>query len=76
MYVYTREIRGEGLGDVFSDRMYGEWPTMAGREAEEGEFDLSGGWPAEGIGDVFSDRVHGEWPRLRGYEVTEVIEEE
>jgi hypothetical protein len=71
MYTYRGEIRGEGLGDVYRDRLYGEWPFLAGQEAEEGEFDLSRRWPEEGVGDVFSDRILGEWPNLRGYEVTE-----
>lgn len=71
MYVYTGETRGEGLGDVYSDRVFGERPVLAGRETEEGEFELSRCRPEEGVGDVFSDRVYGEWPRLKGYEVTE-----
>lgn len=71
MYGYTGEIRGEGLGDVYSDRVFGERPILVGREVEEGEFDLAGAWPGEGLGDVFSDRLIAEWPRMKGYEVTE-----
>ncbi len=71
MATYDREIRGEGLGDIFSDRAFGEFPLLFGRETEEAEARAARPWPADGMGDVFSDKVFGEYPLLWGYEVTE-----
>ncbi len=76
MSAYRAETQGEGLGDVFSDRIYREWPVVRGGEITEVELRASyPSWPTEGAGDVFSDRVFGEWPRMLGYEVTEETEE-
>jgi hypothetical protein len=72
MYVYKEEIRSEGPGDIYLERMCPERTVLEGEEAAKGEFDLSRCWPEEGVGDVFSDRAYGEWPRMRGYEVPEV----
>lgn len=69
-YAYKDYARGEGLGDVFSDRSFPEWPLMKGKEISEEEFEaLACGLPAEDVECGCGERDFAEWPRHFGYEV-------
>jgi hypothetical protein len=73
----TNEYSIGGSGNVFSDRLYSEFPYLKGEEISEEEahrFEaevLGGGYSVGVAGDVETDRLYNEWGALRGYEVDE-----
>ncbi len=64
-------------GNVFSDRLPGEYPSLKGEEISEEEArrfeaEVLGGQYSVGVsGDVERDRLFSEWGALRGHEVSE-----
>jgi hypothetical protein len=68
-----REYSAGGVGDVYRDRLFSEYPVLRGHEVKE---DGGGGYEAPSQGDVFEDRLFSEHPVLRGHEVKEEEGEE
>lgn len=66
-----------GGGNVFTDRLFSEYPYLKGEEISEEEArrfedEVLGGEYSIGVsGDVERDRLFNEWGALSGYEISE-----